>query len=275
VIASGAPASLVLVRHGESTWIAEGRFQGRGDPPLSEVGQRQAAVVARRLAAPHLPPAVPVPHGAPLAIWHSPLARAAQTARAVHRARGADCPLVALDALAELAQGAWEGLTHDEVRTRFPDELEAWRRDPLNSHAPGGEALSEALARARDAGRTILGRPTTVTQDRTDTDPGAPATGGMTADRPAEPVLGYERRFGQDEDARPAAWSIVVAHDGILRLLMLDLLGVDPARYWSFPFGLASVTVLDLHAGVVRLRVHNLDAALAPGGGPPELSGAG
>ena len=43
-------ATLVLVRHGESTWVAEGRFQGRQDPPLSELGQQQAQLVANRLA---------------------------------------------------------------------------------------------------------------------------------------------------------------------------------------------------------------------------------
>ena len=260
---SAAPATLVLVRHGESTWIAEGRFQGRGDPPLSEVGMRQARAVGRRLAAPERPPALPVPEGPALAIWHSPLARAAQTARAIGEARADGAALAALDQLAELGQGEWEGLTHDEVRGQYPDELAAWRRDPLTSHAPGGESLSEALARARDAARTILGRPAQVIQDGSVGDPAVPAA-GSPADRPAEPVLGYERRFGPDEDALPAGWSIVVAHDGILRLLMLDLLGVDPTRYWSFPFALAAVTVLDLLSGVVRLRAHNLPADVVP-----------
>ena len=42
-----APTTLALVRHGESSWIAEGRFQGRGDPPLSETGLRQATDVLK------------------------------------------------------------------------------------------------------------------------------------------------------------------------------------------------------------------------------------
>jgi phosphoserine phosphatase len=252
-----APTSLVLVRHGESTWIAEGRFQGRGDPPLSETGRQQAAAVGRRLADPERSPALPLPLGAPLAIWHSPLARAAQTARAVHDARGGDAPLVALEDLAELGQGDWEGLTHDEVRARYADELAAWRRDPLTSHAPGGESLAHALERARAAGEVITGRPTASTSvAHHDAGPASPPRQGQ----PAEPVLGYERRFGPSEDAAPAAWSIVVAHDGILRLLLFDLLGVPLASYWSFPFALAAVTVLDLHSGVARLRVHNQPA---------------
>jgi broad specificity phosphatase PhoE len=77
---------------------------------------------------------------------------------------------------------------------------------------------------------------------------------------PAEPVLGYERTF---KDGGGPGWVIAVAHDGVLRLMMLDLLGVDIKHFWSFPMALASVTVLDLSAGVVRLRAHNLDEHIA------------
>jgi len=73
---------------------------------------------------------------------------------------------------------------------------------------------------------------------------------------PAEPVLGYEGTFA---DGPGPAWSLVVAHDGVLRLLLLDLLGIGLEHFWSFPLALASVSVLDLSADVVRLRAHNLD----------------
>ena len=245
-------ATLALVRHGESVWIAEGRFQGRGDPPLSDVGRRQAAAVGARMAMPSRMPSVPVPDYPPVAIWHSPLLRAAQTAQAIHEAREADAPLRPLDTLMELGQGEWEGLTHDEVRERWPAELAAWRNDPLHHHAPGGESLPEALVRARAARDSILG-----SGDVTVADEGA----GVA---PAEPVLGYERTFKGGEGP---AWAIVVAHDGVLRLLMLDLLGVGIEHFWSFPLALASVSVLDLGAGVVQVRAHNLDehiAALEP-----------
>ena len=242
------PTTLALVRHGESEWIAEGRFQGRGNPALSDVGLRQAAAVGARLAAPAEMPAVPVPDVPPLAIWHSPLRRAVQTAQAVHEAREADAPLRPLETLTELGQGDWEGLTHDEVRERWPSELAAWRADPMNNHAPGGEALQDALLRARAARETIIG-----------------AVGISEADRgagkePAEPVLGFERTY---KDGAGPAWTVVVAHDGVLRLMMLDLLGVDNEHFWSFPLALASITVLDLSAGMVRLRAHNLDEHIA------------
>lgn len=248
------PTILALVRHGESTWIAEGRFQGRGDPPLSELGRRQAAAVGARLAAPAEPPALPLPATAPLAIWHSPLRRAAETAQAIHEARKADAPLVELASLTELAQGAWEGLTHEEVRAHYPAELKAWRDAPLTSHAPGGESLGDAAHRAGETWRTILAgrtRPRAV-------------EGGDAG--PAEPVLGYERAIG---DPASPAWTVVVAHDGILRLLLLDLLGLPLERFWSFPFGLAAVSVLDLGSGLPQLRAHNLDTRIKIPGARP------
>ena len=245
-----APTILALVRHGESVWIAEGRFQGRGDPPLSDVGLRQAVAVGARLAAPRDPPVLPVPDTPPLAIWHSPLRRAAETAQAIHEAREGDAPLRPLETLTELGQGEWEGLAHDEVRVRYPEQLGAWRADPLRNHAPGGESLPDALARARRAAATIL-----------EIDGGDPTRPDQGAGRsPAEPVLGYERTF---RGASGPTWAIVAAHDGILRLLMLHLLEVGVERYWSFPFALAAVTVLDFSAGVVRLRAHNLDEHVA------------
>ena len=242
------PTILALVRHGESAWIAEGRFQGRGDPPLSDVGSRQAAAVGARMAAPAEMPSLPLPEYPPLAIWHSPLRRAAQTAQAIHEAREADAPLRPLETLTELGQGDWEGHTHDEVRERYPEELAAWRDDPLNNHAPGGESLGEGLLRARAARETILGG-----GEVTEPDVGA-------GKAPAEPVLGYERTFRGGDGP---AWTIAVAHDGVLRLMMLDLLGVGIEHFWSFPLALASVTVLDLSSGVVRLRAHNLDEHIA------------
>jgi probable phosphoglycerate mutase len=238
------PTLLALVRHGESAWIEEGRFQGQGDPPLSDVGRRQAAAVGARLAAPTAAPSVPVPDTPPVAIWHSPLLRASQTADAIHEAREADTPLRPLASLAELGQGEWEGLTHEQVRARYPEQLAAWRANPLEHHAPGGESLHDGMRRVREARAAILGE-----GDVTEADRGAGAA-------PAEPVLGYEHTYGVDRGPR---WAIVVAHDGLLRLLMLDLLEIPIERFWSFPLALASISVLDLRAGMVRLRAHNLD----------------
>jgi broad specificity phosphatase PhoE len=58
-------------------------------------------------------------------------------------------------------------------------------------------------------------------------------------------------------------WSITVAHDGILRLILLRLLDLPLERYWSFPFALCGISVVELRAGRARLRAHNLEEHLA------------
>ncbi len=161
-IPDGLDATLVLVRHGESTFIAEGRFQGRADSPLTAIGRRQAALVADRLAAPRAAPLLPVPAGRPLELVHSPLGRATETAEAIDaamRANGWTVPRLPDDGFAEIDQGAWQGLHRDEVGARYGAELATWRRTPLVAWAPGGESLPEVQARVRPALAGILATP--------------------------------------------------------------------------------------------------------------------
>ena len=237
--------TLVLVRHGESTWIAENRFQGRQDPPLSELGRRQADLVASRLAQRTEQTPLPIPSGPPVGIWHSPLSRAADTAHRIAQAQPVPVHAQALDGLTEIAQGDWEGMPHAEVRTRWATELAAWRRTPASHHAPGGEPLAEASARVASA----------LTQ----------ITGTLLigpSGREYDPVPGY--RTSSSAAADPESWVVVVAHDGIFRLTLLRLLGLPLERFWSFPFNLCAISVVTLHEGVPALRAHNLSEHLAP-----------
>lgn len=226
-IPAGLSASLVLVRHGESVWVAEGRFQGRLDPPLSELGRRQAELVAGRLAEPEARDWTALPPAPPLAVWHSPLSRTAQTADII-AARQAGLATHASEQLIEIAQGEWEGLTHAEVAQRWPAELAAWRRSPLDSHAPGGEALLDAVPRIKAAAEALIGAL------------------DAARDEPHEP------------------WIVVVAHDGIFRLLVMTLLGLPIERFWSLPFNLCSISVITLNDQLAVLRAHNLADHLAP-----------
>ena len=122
LIPAGLDATLVLVRHGESTYIVEGRFQGQAETPLSPTGQLQASLVATRLAAPHVPPALPVPSGDPLELVHSPLIRTTQTAEAIERAIRAEGGTVTRrpdPGFLEIHQGEWQGLHRDEIGARY------------------------------------------------------------------------------------------------------------------------------------------------------------
>lgn len=234
---TGANGSLVFVRHGESTWVAEDRFQGQADPPLSPLGEQQAALIGERLADTQASPALPLPTSRPIGLWHSTLKRAASTANAIESARRNDVTLHADRRLMELAQGEWQGLRHAEVSSRFGPELAAWRSDPVHHHAPGGESLRDGSARVGEALQDVL-------EALARADPPNPTT--------TDPVLGY----GAANDAWP--WAILVAHDGILRLALLHLLGIPLEAYWSFPFALCAVTIVELRDGRARLRAHNL-----------------
>jgi len=215
--------------------VAEGRFQGRGDPPLSPLGQRQAASVAARFAD-RSGRSSPLPAGSPLGIWHSPLQRAAATAQAIASAHEIAPALRPSVGLFEIDQGEWQGLTHLEVRARWAPTLDAWRADPTAAQAPGGERLVEAQARVRDALWGIMAEMQPVTAP----DP---------------------RSAGPAADETP--WAILVAHDGILRLALMTLLGVPIERFWSFPFALCGISIVEIDDGRALLRAHNLVDHLA------------
>ena len=240
-----AEASLVLVRHGESTWIAEGLFQGAADPPLSDRGRAQARLVGDRLSDVTAAPALPIPVGPPVVIWHSPLERARATAEAI----AAGCPgarVVDDPDLREIAQGAWEGLRVSEILEHDGERLRAWRRAPVGNEAPGGETLAAVDLRARAA-------LTRIVADLAGASRSAPAA---DVDRP--PVVGYE----PDRSDRP--WGVAVAHDGLFRVAMLALLGMPLERFWTFPFVPAGITVLELRGGICVVRAHDLADHLAP-----------
>ncbi|MCF3125548.1 bifunctional RNase H/acid phosphatase [Streptomyces arenae] len=150
----GAPATFVLLRHGETALTPEKRFSGSGgsDPSLSDVGREQAERAAAALAA----------RGTIQAVVSSPLKRCQETAHTVAARLGLDVRLE--DGLRETDFGAWEGLTFGEVRERHPEELNAWLASP-KAAPPGGEsfaAVSRRVSAARDrltaayAGRTVL-----------------------------------------------------------------------------------------------------------------------
>ena len=128
--------NILLVRHGETEWNREGRYQGRTDIPLSTEGQRQVAALSARLA--HLPIALAVA---------SPLSRARQTAEAILHGRA-----LALEFdsdLVEISHGAWEGQLADEVAAAHSEMLGAWRNHPDRDVPAGPDAETLGLVEAR------------------------------------------------------------------------------------------------------------------------------
>ncbi|GGW82513.1 bifunctional RNase H/acid phosphatase [Streptomyces lomondensis] len=151
----GAPATFVLLRHGETPLTPQKRFSGSGgsDPALSDAGREQAERAAALLAR----------RGTIQAVVSSPLARTRETAGIVAARLGLDVSIE--DGLRETDFGAWEGLTFAEVRERHPDDLNAWLASPDAEPTGGGEsfaATATRIAATRDkliaayAGRTVL-----------------------------------------------------------------------------------------------------------------------
>jgi len=125
------PTRILALRHGETTWNAARRWQGRADTELSDVGRRQALLAAEQL-------------GAFDGIWASPLRRAAETAAIIATVIGIG-PVLVDDRLCETDVGPWEGLTFDEIEAGWPGQVEAGLRPA------GAEDLDAVAARAAAA----------------------------------------------------------------------------------------------------------------------------
>jgi XTP/dITP diphosphohydrolase len=133
-----SPARFVLIRHAESVWNADERWQGQADPPLSARGAAQAEALAKTLAR---EPAD--------ALLCSDLRRACQTAEILGRALGlAPRPD---PRLRELDVGRWAGLTRSEIAALDAELLRRFEAEDTSVRAGGGESRAEIRARVRTA----------------------------------------------------------------------------------------------------------------------------
>jgi broad specificity phosphatase PhoE len=134
-----------LVRHAETAWNRDRRYQGWSDTPLSETGRAQAAAVAKELAGVGL-----------AAVYASPLSRALDTGEAIARPLG--LTVQPTPAFKEMGFGSWEGQTLEAARALDPELYERWREAPHETVVPGGEALKDVRARVL-AGLAALREP--------------------------------------------------------------------------------------------------------------------
>jgi broad specificity phosphatase PhoE len=134
---------LLLVRHGETDWNRERRFQGHADPPLNDAGREQASELAENLAGEGIE-----------AIYTSDLQRARETAEILAARFGSE--VIALRELREIDVGDWQGLTWPEIEERHPDGAARWHRD---GHGwDGGETYDQLGERIVAALRGIAER---------------------------------------------------------------------------------------------------------------------
>jgi probable phosphoglycerate mutase len=134
--------TLILARHGETDWNRDGIWQGHGDPPLNDVGRKQATELAVRLADVEID-----------ALYSSDLRRAYETAEIIGKAKGLE---ITADAdLREIDIGAWSGLTRAQIEERFPDmeRHDGEASDAFNARAVG---VLRRIAAAHEGARVLV-----------------------------------------------------------------------------------------------------------------------
>lgn len=142
---------ILLVRHGETDWNRDQRFQGQRDIPLNPTGSEQAQQVAAFLKDVEIDLAI-----------SSPLKRSWDTGVTICQAQRDGQPahphleIKPLPDLQEISHGLWEGKLKSEIQAEFPGQLETWLSDPASVQMPEGENLAQVWERTRQAWQQIL-----------------------------------------------------------------------------------------------------------------------
>ncbi len=134
-----------LVRHGQTEWNAQLIFRGRKDIPLNQRGRREARAIAEALKEWSID-----------GVYTSPLSRAVETARPIATVFKLEVEIV--QGLTDISYGAWEGLAHEEVKKRYPDQYDQWENSPDLVTFPRGETLDAVKERSFGAFRDIVKR---------------------------------------------------------------------------------------------------------------------
>jgi len=133
---------IYLIRHGQTEWNRQNRYQGWSDVPLNDTGKQQAREVGKVFA-----------DNAPAVIYTSELVRAEETAGIIGSM--SNIPVKKTGKLNELSFGEWEGRTHEEIARDYPSYWERLRKNPGDFRAPGGESVQELHTRVGTIWRTI------------------------------------------------------------------------------------------------------------------------
>jgi broad specificity phosphatase PhoE len=199
------PARLVLVRHGETVGNSSIRYHGRTDVALSDLGRRQIRAARDLLKSDRS-------IGSLGAVFTSPLSRAQESARIIV---GEEIAPTVIDEFSEVDFGLFEGLTAEEIRTRYPVEFRQWNKDRLAADFtyPEGESRAAFVQRvARGSGKMLA-------------------------------------RWNEIRANGGAATALLVAHRGVIRALIRELAGIDTPR-----IEIASIHVLEHEPCGANLR---------------------
>lgn len=129
---------VLFVRHGETDWNLDGRYQGRADTALCAAGRERARLIGERMRGTNVS-----------WVLSSPLLRAERTAALIKANLGR--VRASVDSrLTEIDFGDWQGLTQQEIKRRWPEVLRSWKNNPDTFRFPAGESLLEAYQRILD-----------------------------------------------------------------------------------------------------------------------------
>lgn len=127
-------ARFFLVRHGETLWNREAKYQGQSDVPLTDAGRNQAKKLSQRLKDMHID-----------VVYASDLERTIETANIIAEPHGLE--VIPASRMREIHFGIWEGYTYEEIIAEWPAEFEKWKGDSFNISPPKGETFLQLCDR--------------------------------------------------------------------------------------------------------------------------------
>lgn len=133
---------LHITRHGQTEWNLEKRMQGWLDSPLTEIGEKSAIALGKRLES--------IPFQA---VYTSPSGRTMETTKLICQKR--KIPIISAEQLKEINAGEWQGLTADEIQAIFPTQYKMYYEDAANYYSQQGENFHEVLQRSLSLISTI------------------------------------------------------------------------------------------------------------------------
>jgi broad specificity phosphatase PhoE len=135
--------TLVLIRHGQTDWNVEGRWQGQADPPLNDRGREQARRVAEYQS-----------QFGFATLYSSDLRRAMETAQIIGAELGVE--VIPEPRLREINLGRWQGMLSGDIQAQYPEEFRRWHHEPLAVQPPEGETVPALAARVLAAINAVL-----------------------------------------------------------------------------------------------------------------------
>jgi alpha-ribazole phosphatase len=134
---------LFLIRHGQTSWNVEGRYQGYQDIELNSTGIKQARLAAKYLSRVEFSN-----------IYSSPLSRTMETARIINLRRRLDVKV--RQDLKEVNFGKWEGMRFEQINSTYNNDYQKWLDDPYRNRPTGGESFQELTDRTTAAIDSIV-----------------------------------------------------------------------------------------------------------------------